>query len=408
MLLVEGALAKVQGALGVIPEVSAAFIHRSSLEILIDPASLAEGTGRDGVSVPALVAAFRKAMEAPEHAQFVHWGATSQDVMDTSLVLRLRQTLSVQQEVLTQLLKAMGEQAGQHTNTPIMARTYGQHATPTSWGAVLAQWGQPLADALEDLTAVRNASLWVSLSGAAGTATALGSRADETRAALADALNLRDPGRSWHTDRGPVLRVADWMGRVVATLAAMGQSTVALASTECGELMLAGAGASSTMPQKHNPVGPSTLVALGHQMTGLRASLQAASSHSHQRDGTAWFAEWMVLPQIAHNCAAGLQIANEIVQNWTPNTEAMVAKFDGLGGVFAEALSFALAERMPRPKAQAAVKSLVANAHGGGYSLEVVARRAYPDLPTELFDPVAQMGTAPDQARAFAARVAAL
>ena len=95
MLLVEGALAKVQGGLGVIPEISAAAIHRASMEIQMDPGAIAGATGQDGVVVPGLVAAFRAEMNAPEHAQFVHWGATSQDIIDTALMLRLRQALAL-------------------------------------------------------------------------------------------------------------------------------------------------------------------------------------------------------------------------------------------------------------------------------------------------------------------------
>lgn len=408
MLLVEGALAKVQGSLGVIPELSAAFIHRSSLEVQIDPAGLAEATGQNGVSIPALVSAFRKAMEAPEHAQFAHWGATSQDIIDTALMLRLRQTLNAQQDQLASVLTMLGQQAETHAETPIVARTYGQHATPTSWGAVLAQWGQPLADAMDDLPGVRDGALWVSLGGAAGTTSALGPKADETRAELARALNLGNPGRSWHTDRGPILRIADWMGRIVASFGAMGQTAVAMASTECQELILDRAGASSTMPQKQNPVGPSVLVALGHQMAGLRASLQAAAAHQHQRDGAAWFTEWMVLPQIALCCAASINIAHALVQGWAPNTAAMATKFNGLGGVYAEALSFALAARMSRPEAQAATKALVTEAVASGQPLKAVALAAHPDLPQTLFDPLSQMGMAPAQAHAFAARVAPL
>ncbi|WP_147111379.1 lyase family protein [Tateyamaria sp. syn59] len=408
MLLVEGALAKVQGAQGVIPEISAAFIHRSSLEVQIDPAGLADATGQNGVSVPALVSEFRKAMEAPEHAQYAHWGATSQDIIDTALMLRLRQTLAALEPVLRDILKNLGTQADAHADTPMVARTYGQHATPTSWGAVLAQWGNPLADALDDLVLLKDQTLWVSLSGAAGTASALGPHADETRAQLAEALKLRDPQRSWHTDRTPILHIADWMAWIVTTLAALGQSTVALASSDVAEITLAGAGSSSTMPQKQNPVGPSALVALGHQMAGLRTSLTSAASHQHQRDGAAWFTEWMVLPQIALTCAAALHIAQTLIANWQPNTAAMANKFHGLGGVHAEALSFALAAHMPRPDAQAATKSLIADALASGKTLETVARAAHPDLPADLFDPAAQLGTAPAQARAFAKRVAAL
>ncbi|MEL7132443.1 MAG: lyase family protein, partial [Pseudomonadota bacterium] len=404
MLLVEGALAQVQGALGVIPELSAKFIHRASLEVQIDPAALAKATGQNGVSVPALVTEFRKAMEAPEHAQYVHWGATSQDIIDTALMLRLRQTLTVQHELLASILRAMGQQAEEYAELPMVGRTYGQHATPTSWGAVLAQWGHPLMDAMDDLLAMRNGSIWVSLSGAAGTASALGPRADELRADLANALNLRDPKRSWHTDRGPFLRIADWMARIVATFSAMGQSAVALSASDCQEISYAG-GSSSTMPQKQNPVEASALAALGHQMTGLRASLQAAASHQHQRDGAAWFTEWMVMPQIALCWAASVKIAFSLVYNWQPNPTSMADKFGGLGGIHAEALSFALADIIPRPDAQTTVKELIDQARLSNQSLSTVAQATYPELPDELFDPASQMGMAPAQALAFSQRV---
>ncbi|MEO0831199.1 MAG: lyase family protein, partial [Pseudomonadota bacterium] len=337
MLLVEGALAKVQGAQGVIPEISAAFIHRSSLEVQIDPAGLADSTAANGVCVPGLVAAFRTAMEAPEHAQYVHWGATSQDIIDTALMLRLRQTLAAQEDVLRAVLRLMAQQALEHADTPMAARTFGQHASVTSWGAVLSQWGDPLANALEVLPDMRAASLWVSLSGAAGTATALGPQAAATRTALADALGLEDPGRSWHTDRRPVLRIAEWMSSVTAALAAFGDSLIGLSGSDTGEVTLGGAGASSTMPQKQNPVAPSVLVALNQQMTGLRASVQASSAHQHQRDGAAWFTEWMVLPQIALSAASALETARALMKDLTPRTDRMRENTSGLGLIYAEA-----------------------------------------------------------------------
>ena len=182
MLLVEGALAKVQGAQGVIPRDAAQAIHRASMEIQLDPGALAQETGENGVSVPALVAAFRAEMQAPEHAQYVHWGATSQDIIDTALMLRLRQALSLAEADLTSLIKMLGTQAQTHADLPMAARTYGQHATPTTWGAICAEWGAPLADALGALEGLRAGSLWVSLSGAAGTASALGPQAAQTRA----------------------------------------------------------------------------------------------------------------------------------------------------------------------------------------------------------------------------------
>ena len=409
MLLVEGALAKVQGSLGVIPEISAAAIHRASLEIQIDPGALAGPTGENGVSVPGLVAAFRQEMQAPEHAQYVHWGATSQDIIDTGTILRLRQALLLAEDDLRAILTTLGKAAQEHATLPMPARTWGQIATPTSWGAIVAGFGAPLADALEELPALRERALWVSLSGAAGTASALGPHAAQTRSALAQALGLVDPGRSWHIDRAPILRVADWQGRVTAALAHMGQTLLGLTATGIEEVSLGKVGASSTMPQKQNPVAPSALLALGHQFTGLRASLQSAAAHQHQRDGAAWFTEWMVLPQLALSCAAALGHARRLTDSFGPQPIQMHTALDGgIGLVHAEALSFALTDRMPRPEAQQVSKRLCRDAQEKRVPLAELARADYPDLPEDLFDPARQMGAAPAEARAFAERVAKL
>lgn len=406
MLLVEGALARAQGAMGVIPVESAGAIHRASLEIAIDPGALGAATGQNGVPVPALVAAFRTAMEAPEHAQFVHWGATSQDIMDTGLMLRLRQALALCEQDIRAILTRLGTEAAAHAELPMPARTWAQNATPTTWGAVLATWGAPLADALEGLPDLRARSLMVSLSGAAGTASALGPQAPQLRAALAEGLGLTDPGRSWHTDRGAILRIAAWMAQITAALGGMGQTLTALAASGVGEISLQGAGASSTMPQKQNPVGPSALVALNTQMAGLMSTLQMSASHQHQRDGAAWFAEWLTLPQIVLGTASALAHAKALCDNITPQPIQMRSALEGnLGLVHAEALSFALAAQMPRPEAQAATKALCQEALSTQTPLADLALRTYDDLPETLFDSSAQLGHAPDAARAFAARV---
>lgn len=409
MLLVEGALAKVQGEAGVIPQLSAAAIHRATLEIQIDPGALARETGRNGVSVPGLVAAFRKEMNAPEHAQYVHWGATSQDIVDTGLMLRLRQVLALAETDLTALLGKLADQADQHAQTPMVARTYGQHATPTTWGAVLAQWGGPLLDATATLPALRKNSLWVSLSGASGTGSALGDTAQTQRGALAAALGLGDPGCSWHTDRSPILRLTDWMAGVTATLASMGATLTALSGSDIAEVGFAQAGASSTMPQKQNPVAAAALVALSHQTAALRSGLTTAASHTHQRDGSAWFTEWMLVPQIALSLVSALQIANRLAAEMQPAPLRMTRAIDdGLGLIHAEALSFALCQLMPRPEAQAATKALCARALADRKPLPALVKAAYPNLPDSLFDLHAQLGHAPQNARRFVARVRAL
>ncbi|MEE4187215.1 MAG: lyase family protein [Roseobacter sp.] len=410
MLLVEGALAKAQGQLGIIPEISAAAIQRASLEIQIDPGALARSTGANGVCVPGLVDAFRSEMNAPEHAQYMHWGATSQDIIDSGLMLRLRQALALAEADLRTIATRLADEAERGAEIPMIARTYGQSAAPTSWGAVLAQWGNPLLDARAALPALRRDSLWVALGGAAGTGSALGGDPAVLRQALAEGLGLHDPGRAWHTDRGPVLRITDWMAQVAATLGGMGGTLVALASSGVQEVSFGATGASSTMPQKQNPVAASSLVALGHQAASLRGGLSTAAQHQHQRDGAAWFTEWMLVPQMALTLASGLHIAKTLTETLRPRPGRMAAALQAdMGLVHAEALSFALAAHMPRPQAQALTKELCAKAAAQGTPLASVARAAVTaTLPDDLFEASAQLGEAPRIARDFAARVRAL
>lgn len=405
MMLVEGALAQVQGAAGVIPETAAAAIHRASLECQVDPVGLAKATAQNGVMTPALVAAFREAMMAPEHAQYLHWGATSQDIQDTGLMLRLRQALALQEDRLKATLKGLAKLAGDHAETAMAARTYGQHATPTAFGAQVAQWGWPLLTALEDLPRVR-AQLFVSLSGAAGTASALGPDPVALRTALAEKLGLNDPSHAWHTDRTPVLTIAGWFARTALAAGKMGEDLVLATQSGLSEVRLGGAGASSTMPQKQNPVAPSAMVALARHVQGLSATLDGAALHRQQRDGAAWFTEWLTLPQLVLAASAALTLMQDLSETLSPDTSAMQTTLDATGGLLiAEALSFALTDRMPRPQAQAAVKDLIKSAQTSGTPLTDAARAEWPDLPADLFDATRQLGTAPAEARAFAAAV---
>ncbi|MFC7705372.1 lyase family protein [Plastorhodobacter daqingensis] len=406
MLLVEGALARAQGAAGLIPETAAAFIHRAAMEVQIDPAALAGDTGRNAVPVPALVAAFRKAMEAPEHAQYLHWGATSQDIMETALMLRLRQVLALYAARLDDLIRVLGALAETHADLPMAARTYGQVATPTSFGAVVAGWGAPLLRHRDRLHELRPRLLTASLSGAAGTLSVMGDKGPAVRAALAAALGLADPGESWHSARDRLAEFAGWMTALTASLAKMGEDLILLTQSGFGEVSLGGGGASSTMPQKSNPVVPSVLLALGRMMGGLNVNMQGAAIHRQQRDGAAWFVEWLTLPQMCHATGRALTLALQQAQTLAPLPDRMLAGIDdGLGLIHAEALTFALTDRMSRPEAAAAVKALCAEAMTTGASLVVLAEARWPGAGlAERLQPAHQMGVAPAEARAFAAR----
>ncbi len=409
MMLVEGALARVQGDLGVIPAESAAFLHRATMEIQLDPAGMAEATGQNGVTVPGLVAAMRKALEAPGHAQYLHWGATSQDIMDTGLMLRLKQVLAQMTVALDATLAALAVLADAQADTPMAARTYGQAATPTSFGAVVAEWGAPLLELRGEFAALPHAALWVQLAGAAGTAAALGPSAPEQRRRLAAALGLHDPGRSWHADRTPILRIGGVMARLAAALGKIGEDMVLMTQTGVAELTLGQSGGSSTMPQKQNPVVPSMLMALARHAIGLHATLQGAALHRQQRDGVAWFTEWLVLPQLCLSAQSALIQTRDLIPGIAPRSDRMRAVLTGDQNlIHAEALSFRLAEHLPRPEAQAAIKALAQDAIRSGADLADLARAAYPGIAMDdVFAPEAQMGHAPADARAFAARVRA-
>ncbi|MGV6812002.1 MAG: class-II fumarase/aspartase family protein [Brevirhabdus sp.] len=404
MLIVEGTLAKVQGELGLIPEDSAFFIHRSAMEVQIDPAGLSAQTGQDAVCVPALVNAFRKSMEAPEHAQYIHWGATSQDIIDTALVLRLRQLIAIFETRLTEIAATLGILAEAHANTPMLARTYGQAATLTSFGAVVADWGWPVFRAGLRLASIKQDLLSISLSGAAGTLNAMGPRGPDVRSALATALKLNDPGTSWHSTRDRMAEFAGWITLTAGALCKLGEDILLLTRSDTGEVALAANGGSSTMPQKTNPVAPSVLVALSRQITALNSAMQGAMGHREQRDGAAWMVEWMSLPQMCMALAKALSVGRDLAKGLTPNPDRMARNIDATGGlIHAEALSFALAAHMPRPEAQAAVKALCARARDTGTGLAELVRAEWPEHDVAvIFDTSAAMGEAPRQAETFA------
>lgn len=410
MLVVEGALAEAQGQVGMIPRTAASAIKAAAFEVVLDPVALASGTGENAVPVPALVEAFRKAIGDDEVAQWVHFGSTSQDIMDTALALRLRQVLNLYEDRLQATISALGSIADEHADLPMAARTYGQAATPTSFGAVAAAWGRPLLALHGELEGVRDAVLQASLGGAAGTLSAMDADGARVREAFAKLLDLRDPQASWHSDRSGITLLSGWIARVGAQLGKIGDDLLLLTHNTSGEVRLSATGGSSTMPQKTNPVQPSQLVALARFALSQNATMQFAAIHREQRDGASWMTEWLTLPGLVLSGGRALGLATEMVPGLTPVPERMLEHLDdGSGLIFAEALSFRLAQDMPRPKAQAAVKSMSLRVRETGASLANVAKAAFPDASLDnIFNAKAQLGTAPSDARSFAVAARAL
>jgi len=289
----------------------------------------------------------------------------------------------------------------------MVARTYGQTANPTSFGAVAAAWGWPWLAHKDRLAALRPRLLAVTLSGAAGTGAAFGPLAAETRAGLAEALKLADPGRSLHSTRDHVAELAAWLALVAGSFGKMGEDLMAMAQSDLGELRFRGAGESSTMPQKQNPVGASVLIALARHVQALNGAVQGAALHRQQRDGAAWFTEWLSLPAMVMGVAKGLSVAADLAETLEPQVARMADNLDDpLGLIHAEALSFALAAHVTRPEAQAAVKAACKEALATGTPLLSLLETAHPGVELAgVTETLTAMGEAPAEARAFARAV---
>lgn len=255
MIRVEAALAMAQSRIGVIPADAGAAIATACRAMTVAPADLAQASARDGVPVPGLVRVMRDRIGG-DAAQYLHWGATSQDIVDTALALRLRDMLDLWQGRLRGLTGDLAAMAGDHADLAMAARTYGQVAVPTSFGAVAAGWGWPLADHDAALAGLRDRVLRLSLSGAAGTLSAMEPDGPAVRAALAVDLGLADPGHGWHSDRSGLAALAGWTAGLGASLGKMAEDLLLMTQSGQSLLRIEGAGGSSTMPQKQTRWGP--------------------------------------------------------------------------------------------------------------------------------------------------------
>ncbi|WP_417668045.1 3-carboxy-cis,cis-muconate cycloisomerase [Roseibium sp.] len=394
MIDVEGALAAAEGACDVIPREAAKGIVRACQSAEINPSLLAEGTARDGVPVPALVKELR-ALVGQEHARFVHWGATSQDIYDTGLVLRLRSALDLHEGFLRELADTLAMLAKTHKDTPLAARTRTQQATPTSFGLKCAVWLTAVLRHIERIPGIKDRLLLLSFGGAAGNLAALGDKALEVEAGLAEHLGLKVSPAPWHTMRDGLNDYANWLSLVTGSLGKIGQDVMLMAQNEVAELRPGSGGGSSTMPNKVNPVGAEVLVALARQNAGLIATMHQAALQEHERSGSNWSIEWLTLPQMVLATGAALSEANKLTSELVVKADQMRANIEASNGLLlAEAAMFALANQMPRPEAQEKVKTACKTVNESGKHLFDVLSETF-DLPIDweaLKDPARHMG----------------
>jgi 3-carboxy-cis,cis-muconate cycloisomerase len=312
MLRIESALAEAEAAAGLVSDEAARRIGAVCGAFSPDHAALAAGLARDGVMIPALVTQLRAAVGAP-HAAAVHFGATSQDIIDTSLVLRLQSALAILDDRIARLLDrlaALRVQEGDHT---LMAHTRMQAALPFHVADKLDTWSGPLRRHRARLGEIRPRLLLIQFGGPVGTRAQLSGQGDAVAAGLARRLGLGDAS-PWPSQRDSIGELGAWLSLVSGALGKIGQDIALMAQNEIGAVRLAKGGASSAMPHKQNPVPAEVLVALARFNAGMVGTLHQALVHENERSGAAWTLEWLVLPQMLVAAAAGLRLADGLLR----------------------------------------------------------------------------------------------
>ncbi|WP_343038492.1 3-carboxy-cis,cis-muconate cycloisomerase [Microvirga arsenatis] len=315
MLRVEAALAEAEAGAGLISHEAARRIAESCRSFRPDWEKLASGLSRDGVIIPELVRQLRVAV-GEDHAGAVHLGATSQDIIDTALVLRLKSAIEILGRRLSRLIQSLAAVRARDGSLRLIAHTRMQQALPFTAADKIETWIAPLERHREALQAFAPRLLVLQLGGPIGTRGELKGHGDAVAGAMAEILEL-GVAASWHSQRDRIGEFAALLSLLTGTLGKMGQDIALMAQNEVGEVRLAGGGGSSAMPHKANPVQAEILVSLARFNAGLLGTLHQALVHENERSGAAWTLEWMVLPQMAVSAGAALNRAIALVEALT-------------------------------------------------------------------------------------------
>ena len=354
MLDFEAALARAQARVGLIPQSAVEPIRAACKAELYDFDALGQAIAVAGNSAIPLVKALGKqiAAVAPEAERYVHLGATSQDVMDSGLVLQLRAALGLIEADLARLGEVLARQARRYAATPLAGRTWLQQATPVTLGMKLASWLGAVTRNRQRLLELKPRLLCLQFGGASGTLAALGDQALPVVRALADELDLQMPDQPWHTQRDRLVEFGAVLGLIAGSLGKVGRDISLLMQTEAAEVFepaAPGKGGSSTMPHKRNPVGSAVLISAATRVPGLLSILFSAMPQEHERSLGLWHAEWETLPEICCLVSGALAQALNMTQGLEVDAERMAHNLDLTHGlVLAEAVSIVLAQRVGR------------------------------------------------------------
>jgi len=293
-----------------------------------------------------------KAILSPEYARWVHFGATSQDIVDTALVFNCREMIAIYRQRLLDVLALGVSMAKAHRGTLIAGRTRTQQAVPISLGLKVANWLAPLNRQMERLDQLAPRLLKLQLGGAVGSLAAMGPQAARVVESLAARLQL-NPAPAWHSQRDSLVEFAGWLAMTTGALGKMAEDWLRMTQTEVGELRFRNGGGSSTMPQKCNPVNAEMMMTMASRNALLAGQMQQCLLHEHERSGSAWTQEWLALPPMLLGTAVSLRHGIEGFNAMELSAERIETNIAANNGViYAEAATFALAEKMSRDDAE--------------------------------------------------------
>jgi 3-carboxy-cis,cis-muconate cycloisomerase len=361
MLRFESALAETQADLGIIPQKAASVIGDCCSVRFFDVNDLLRSAERDGNPAIPLVKAIGKRVAAmdPDAAKYVHLGATSQDVIDTGLMLCTKRALELVFANLAGIQERLVDLIERQRRTFLPGRTLLQHARPISFGLKAAGWLDGLARCRRMLQQGATTSLAVQFGGAVGTLAASGPKGLKILDALARKLDLTTPGVPWHTQRDRIGRLGLDLALVATSLAKIAQDVVLMMQTEVAELaedLGSGGGGSSTLPHKQNPIAPTKILANAKRIPALAAALLTSMVHEHERSAGGWHAEWVIFPEIIRAVGGSAAHAQELVSGLQIHPERMHANIDLTNGlIFAENISMELAKSLGKSAAHGLV-----------------------------------------------------
>lgn len=349
----EVALAIAQAKLGVIPAEAAAAIAKHAHGIELDLERLRRET--HNVGYPILPLVHQLAEGLGEAGRYLHWGATTQDIMDTALVLQIRDALVLIESDLQSVAGQLRRLTREHRDTPMAGRTHLQHALPTSFGLKTAIWLGMAERNLERLAQLRPRVLVGQFAGAGGTLASLGEHGLDVQQAMMRELELGVPATTWHTARDALAETAQWLGLVTASLAKMAFDVSLMMANEFGEVyepFVPGRGASSTMPQKRNPISCEVMIGAAKTVRHLAGLALDAAVQDFERATGPWQAEWVALPEAFLHTAGAVSQALFMLTGLEVDAQRMRKNLDSSGGlIVAEAVMMGLAPILGRNEA---------------------------------------------------------